>query len=277
MNRRMSVIVLLVLLCAGCQKIESKHHEMQKVASLDHHDAAQHDCAACHSLSNAEAETLLKNFGEVKDVKLAPVKGLYEVTLQQGGQQMAAYIDFGKKRILSGRLFDITTRKLLTPLPKKVPVKLSKAQLEQIKLEDSILMGNLNGKKRMFVFADPDCPYCKRLHDELKKLVPMEPDLAISIKIYPLKMHRNAYDKARVILAAKSLDMLDKAFAGEKLPSPGEKDPKKPVDETIKIAKSLGIEGTPALVLPDGQLVMGFQEAEKIHEMLAPTTKRAAE
>jgi thiol:disulfide interchange protein DsbC len=104
----------------------------------------------------------------------------------------------------------------------------------------------------------------------------MEPDLAINIKMYPLKMHNKAYDKARVILTAKSLDMLDKAFMGKKLPSPEEKDRKEPVDETIELAESLGIRGTPALVFPDGQLVFGFRNADQMHELLNPAKDRAA-
>lgn len=276
MFRKISIIVLFILLSAGCAMIASKHHETQKVPSPHHHDEAQHNCAACHSLSKEEAKTLLNNFGEVTDVKPAPVKGLYEVTLHQGNQQIVAYVDFNKKLILAGRIYDIGTRKTMTPPPKKVPVKLSKAQLDRIKLEDSIIMGNHNSRKRIFVFTDPDCPYCKRLHEELKKLVSMEPDLAVYIKMYPLKMHPKAYDKARVILAAGSLDMLHKAFAGEKLPSPGEKDRKEPVDETIQLAKSLGIRGTPALVFPDGELIVGFRDAKRMQSLLTPTEKREA-
>jgi thiol:disulfide interchange protein DsbC len=276
MIRKISVIVLFILLGAGCAMIASKHQETQKELSPHHHDEAHHNCATCHSLSKEEAKTLLKNFGEVKDIKPAPVKGLYEITFQQGNQQIAAYVDFSKQLILAGRIFDIDTRKMISPPPKKVPRELSKSQLDRIELEDSIIMGNGNGRKRMFVFTDPDCPHCKRLHEELKKLVSMEPDLAIHIKMYPLRMHRKAYDKARVILAAGSLDLLNKAFAGKKLPAPGEKDRKEPVDETIELAQSLGIRGTPAIVFPDGRLVTGFRDAKRMQALLTPTAKRGA-
>lgn len=72
--------------------------------------------------------------------------------------------------------------------------------------------------------------------------------------------------------------MLDKAFAGEKLPAPGEKDLKKPVDESISLATSLGILGTPApaLVFPDGKLVIGFRKAEDMRVLLEPSMKTDA-
>jgi thiol:disulfide interchange protein DsbC len=87
--------------------------------------------------------------------------------------------------------------------------------------------------------------------------------------MFPLKMHPQAYDKARVILGAGSLAMLEKAFRGEKLPQPGEKDSSGRVDETIRFAESFGINGTPALVLPDGRVINGFRDADKLHEMLS--------
>jgi len=276
MLRKIPVIVLFILLCGSTAMRASKDHPTPKVSTTPHHhDATQHNCAACHFLSNEEAATLLKQFGEVKEVKLAPVKGLYEVTLQQGDRQMPAYIDFGKRLIIAGRIYTIATRKMMTPLPREVPVQLSPTQLHQIHRDDSIIMGNGNGKKWLFVFTDPECSYCKRLHGELKKLVSMEPDLTIYIKMNPLKMHQGAYDKARVILAAGSLEMLDKAFAGGKLPPPGENDPKEPIDETIKLAASLGIQGTPALVFPDGRLIIGFRDAPRMHALLTLPTKWA--
>jgi thiol:disulfide interchange protein DsbC len=199
------------------------------------------------------------------------------VIIQQGDREMPAYVDFGKKLILAGPIYDIATRKIISPLPTEKPVKLSRAQLDRIKLENSIIMGNPKGSNRLFVFTDPDCGYCKRLYEELKGLVSMEPELTIYIKMYPLRMHREAYDKARVILAARSLEMLDEAFAGKKLPPPGEKDSGAPVDETIKLAESLGIRGTPALVFPDGRLIIGFRSAQNLHELLTPPAKQEAQ
>lgn len=276
MIKSISVVVIILFLFGGCAQMASKHHDTRKVASSHFHDAAYHNCAACHSLSKAEAGDLLKQFGQVQEVKLSPVKGLYEITIQQGNRQMAAYIDFSKKLILTGRIYDIASRKIMTPLPAEIPMKLSKAQFERLKPGGSLIMGNRNGTKHMYVFTDPDCPYCKRLHAELKKLASSEPDLAICIKMYPLRMHPGAYDKARVILVSGSLDTLDKAFAGGKLPAPVEKDSKKTVDETIQLAKSLGIEGTPALVFPDGRLVIGFRNAQDMHALLTPPAKQTA-
>jgi hypothetical protein len=117
------VAVICILLYAACAIVASKHHETQKAASAHHHDSARHNCAACHTLSRAEAESLLDRFGTVKDVRPAPVKGLYEVILQQGNRRMAVYVDFGKKHILAGRIYAIGTHKVTSPQPVAATVK----------------------------------------------------------------------------------------------------------------------------------------------------------
>ena len=192
--------------------VPQKNLKRKRVASPNR--AMIHNCASCHTLSIG-SERIFKGLGEIKAVKMSPVKGLYEVTVQQGNRQAVAYLDFSKKLLVPGPIFDTATKSSLTPPPVELPKILSKEELDAIPLTDSIVMGNPSGKKRLIVFTDPVCPFCARLHAELKKLVVMEPDLVIYIKMFPLKMHPDAYDKARVILGSHSLDMLEKAFAGE--------------------------------------------------------------
>ena len=224
------------------------------------------DCASCHAITLKEANQILKEVGTVKAVKEAPVRGLYELTLEQGGRTGVAYLDYGKKHLIGGQIYDIASRKVAgAAAPAKRLERLDPATL---KMEQSLVMGNAKGKKRLFVFTDPECPFCAKLHAELKKLVALEPDLAVFIKLYPLKMHPKAYDKARVILGQKSLHLLEKSFAGEALPAPGAKDAKKAVDDTMRFAESAGIDATPTLVLPDGRIMPGFRDAEAMRKLL---------
>jgi thiol:disulfide interchange protein DsbC len=273
--KRSGVIFLLAILviCAGTAyagtRRDSGQSSDKKKASGKPDIAAIHSCLSCHSITKEEAGAVFKGIGEVLAVKASPAKGLYEVTVKNNNRQVVAYLDFGKKYLVSGPVFDIATRTMVTPPPVDLPKKISKEQYDKIPTNNSIIMGKPDGRKRLFVFTDPDCPFCSRLHAELKKLVAMEPDLVVYIKMFPLKMHPAAYDKARVILGANSLEMLDKAFAGEKLPQPGEKDAKEPVDETIRFGASLGIDGTPAIVLPDGMIIAGYKDANTLRKLMA--------
>jgi len=265
----MAIVVLLSIGAADAVSGSAAKQSKKKAPGSSPSKAMIHNCASCHTLSRAEATSIFKGLGDVKEVKMSPVKGLYEVTVQQGNRQAIAYLDFSKKMLVPGPIFDTVTKSSLTPPPVELPKILSKEELASIPLKNSIVMGNLGGKKRLIVFTDPDCSFCARLHAELKKLVVVEPDLAIFIKMFPLEMHPGAYDKARVILSSNSLEILEKAFEKEVLPVPGLKDPKEPVDETIKLGASLGIDGTPAMIFPDGRLISGAQNIKTLRGLLA--------
>ncbi|HJV66712.1 MAG TPA: DsbC family protein [Geomonas sp.] len=225
------------------------------------------ECASCHSITVQEANSILKEIAVVKEVKPAAVRGLYELTLEKDGRTGIAYLDYGKKHLIGGQIYDLSKRQVVgaaPPVPKQ-PERLDPAKLQS---EDSLVMGNPHGKKKLYVFTDPECPFCAKMHAELQKLVSMEPDLTIYIKMFPLKMHPHAYDKARVILGEKSLKLLEKSYAGEALPTPGPHDGKQAVDRTMQFAESVGINATPTLVLPDGRIAPGYREAKAVKELL---------
>lgn len=227
--------------------------------------------AKSHSLSLAEANELLRGVGEVKKVSVSPINGLWLLELEKDGRQAVVFMDFEKKNLIAGTVFPLAAANTAKPeatYPLHPVANGGWIDAAKIPLEHSVLMGNSGGEKRLFVFTDTDCPFCSKMHDELKKLVLSEPDLAVYIKVLPLKIHPAAYDKARVILAKSSLELLEQAFAGKKLPAPGEKDLAAPVDETIRYADSVGITGTPTLVLPNGRVVMGLIESGKLQKLL---------
>ena len=91
-------------------------------------------------------------------------------------------------------------------------------------------------------------------------------DIAFDIILYPLPMHKDAYDKAKAILCEKSLDLLDAAFEKKPLPKPS--CDTKAVDENLKLAEKIGITGTPAVIFPDGTLIPGAIEANAIIQQI---------
>ncbi len=225
------------------------------------------DCASCHAITLQEANVLLKDIGAVKEVKPAAVRGLYQITIEREGKTGTAYLDYGKKHLIGGQIFEIASNRLVAAAP-ELPKPQERLDPATLSSEQSLVLGNPKGKKRLFVFTDPECPFCAKMHTELKKLVALEPDLVVYIKLFPLKMHPHAYDKARVILGEKSLMLLEKSFAGEALPAPKARDAKKAVDDTMRFAESVGINATPTLVLPDGRILPGLQDAEAMRKLL---------
>lgn len=242
--------------------------------------AAEKGCAeATPVLTVKEANELLHDVGEVKSVEPSPVNGLWLVELERDGRHGKAFLDYDKKNLIVGTVFPLSSAAQLASAksggetPPRQPLA-GKIDLAAIPLTDSIVMGNPKGSKKMIVFTDPECPYCAKLHGELKKLVSLEPDLAIYLKMFPLPSHPASYPKARVILGAKSLEMLEKAYAGGELPPPGERDPKLPVSETLRLGRSLGVDATPTIILPDGELLKGALDSARLHSLVTPEAKR---
>lgn len=96
----------------------------------------------------------------------------------------------------------------------------------------------------------------------MKKVVKERKDIAFYIILYPLPMHKDAYEKTKAIMCERSMAMLEDAFDGK--PIPKATCDTKIIDENIELANKLGINGTPALIFPDGTLNPGPRDAASI-------------
>jgi thiol:disulfide interchange protein DsbC len=119
-------------------------------------EARGQECSKCHTLNKDEARDLLKNVIPdvvILDVRLSPVKGLWEVDLETRGRKGIVYVDFLKKHFFSGALVSIGEKKNLT---QERFIELNKVDVSQIPVEDALVMGDPKGRIRVIVFTDPD-------------------------------------------------------------------------------------------------------------------------
>jgi thiol:disulfide interchange protein DsbC len=217
-------------------------------------------CADCHSLSKAEAKQILGGLvDDVVDVRFAEVPGMWMIEVQKDQRKLPIYIDFSKNYLVSGNIIRLSDKANVT---QEQHASMNKVDISRIPLGDALLLGNPNAHKKVIVFTDPECPYCKKLHAELKEVVRRDPDIAFLIKLFPLKMHPNAYDISRSIVCNKSMELLEASFAGKPVPPPLCES--SAVDETLALVEELGIRSTPTLVMPDGMIVPGFKTANDL-------------
>ena len=148
------------------------------------------------------------------------------------------------------------------------PKQVTSVDVSTIPVQHAVVMGNPKGSIKLYVFTDPDCPYCRKGHVVLKKLASIAPDVAIHVMLFPLSMHPAAYDKCRTILETKSLELLDKAFEGKEVPKPTKESSKAAIDEIINFGSASGISGTPTMILPNGTIQVGMGEAETMKKLL---------
>jgi len=229
------------------------------------------ECASCHTLSEKEASELLRPLNVmVQSIKQAPIQGMFEVLVKRVDQQGVIYVDYAKKHIMQGVVVKVASMEAISSHVKEPPQlqKMTVIDHKRIPIQHSIVMGNPNAIKKLFVFTDPDCPYCRNLHGELVKLEKIFPDVAIHIMLYPLPMHPQAYDKARQLVSSKDRDLLNKAFDGKDIPKPSGDEGKSEIDAIIKFAQSHAIKGTPTMVMPNGEFLVGVHDAEGLKKLI---------
>lgn len=219
------------------------------------HEGCAGNCIDCHKLEKKEAEEIIKKIapnGQVTEIKLSPAKGLWQIEVNAGDRQGTLYIDFSKKYLIAGQIVPIDS--IGKPAPER------SVDFSQIPLKDAVVLGPKNAKKKVVVFTDPDCPYCRKLHDEMKQVLAKRKDVAFYIFLFPLEMHKDAYKKVQAILCEKSPTLLDDAFAGKPLSEP--KCGNEAVEKNKALAKSLSFTGTPTLVREDGKVLSGTRPAD---------------
>ncbi len=97
----------------------------------------------------------------------------------------------------------------------------------------------------------------------MKKIIQERKDIGFYIKMFPIaQLHPEAYQKAKAIVCEKSMALLEDAFEKKSLPQP--KCETSVVDENISLAQKLSITGTPALILPDGRMILGYKDANTL-------------
>lgn len=228
-------------------------------------------CRDCHTLNKKVATLLLQDkVSEVVDVKLSQVPGLWDVEVIYQGRKIPLYIDFSKEYLISGNIVKLDSGENLT---QKSFVNMNKVDLSRIPLDDAVIVGNPAAPRRIIVFDDPECSYCRKIHPEMEKVVAQHDDIAFYIKMFPLAMHPAAYDKAKAIVCAKiessndrALTFLNDSLTGKKLPAPGCENNQ--VEKNIALAKELHINSTPTLIMPDGRMLPGYKVADKIVEAM---------
>jgi thiol:disulfide interchange protein DsbC len=222
-------------------------------------------CSECHSFEQAEAEKLLSGLvDKIHSVDFAVVPGLWKVDVEAKGKRGSLYIDFSKSYAISGRVLrladwaDVTsTQAAQTP---------EKVDFSEIPLRNAPVMGSREAPKKVAVFTDPQCPFCGKLHAELKKILSGRGDIAFYMKLFPLSSHPDSYRISTSIICDGSLTYLEKSFNDEPVPDPSCKTDE--IDNNLALVKKLGIRSTPTLVLPDGTILPGFKPAEKLLEIL---------
>lgn len=241
----------------------------------------EEDCMKCHTMSTQDVKQILIKLGapEAKplDIKVSAVKGLWEVIIEDRGTKGVMYIGFSKRHVIAGPVFEVDTgmNKTQETFERVNRDVVRYVDYAKIPLDKSLIIGQKNAQYKVVVFTDPDCPYCAKVHEEIKKVVAERKDIAFYIKLMPLPMHPDAFWKSQSILCKNSVQMLEDNFVKKEIPKP-DCDNKQEIEANIKLASELGITGTPTLVFPDGMVAIGGKDAKAIIDLVTNPLKKEA-
>jgi thiol:disulfide interchange protein DsbC len=229
-------------------------------AFTSEHPGCGGDCKECHSMEKKEAEGIIKKGvpgASVTDVKMAPVPGLWQIDFDAEGKHGTFFVDFAKKHLL-------IVQQIVTIDEIGKPAAQRKIEFSKLPLKGALVMGPKHAKNKVVVFTDPDCPFCRKLHVEIKQVLAKRHDVAFYIFLRPLPMHKDSPRKAQAILCEKSLALLDAALEGKPLPEPSCSGAGKQVDKNGALADSLDLRTTPTLVRGDGMVNPGYLPADQL-------------
>lgn len=203
---------------------------------------------------------------KVESVVKTPYAGLYEVFM--GGQ--IVYTDEKLTFLIAeGRLVDPKTKKDVTGDRLE---ELTKIDFNSLPLDQAIKVVKGNGSRKLVVFSDVDCPYCKQL--ERKELSNIT-DVTVYTFLYPIdQLHPDAANKSKTIWCATNrAKAWNDWILNNQLPSSAG-NCEVPLERVGELARRIGVTSTPTLIFADGRRMMGAQPYKEIEKYLQATAKK---
>jgi thiol:disulfide interchange protein DsbC len=194
----------------------------------------------------------------VAHISPSGVEGILEVLTDDN---RIIYTDTSGKHLFNGHLFDLDTQQDLT---ERRIEDITRVDVKQLPLADAFDIVHGDGKRQLYLFEDPDCPYCKKFEEQLPKLN----DVTLHIFLFPLTtIHPHAYEHALGVWCAKDRQKAwtDKMLKGIEPPAAKCANP---IDRNLALGEKIHIDGTPTIVFADGRVHGGLMSVEELAHAL---------
>lgn len=207
----------------------------------------------------------LPNFPAIDEVSKTPVPGLYEVRIGSD----VIYTDETGNHVIQGQLIDTRNRVNLTEAR---IAKLTQIDFASLPLKDAILIKQGTGARKLVVFGDPNCGYCKRIERDLLTLK----DVSIYTFLYPI-LGPDSSAKSRDIWCAKEPAKTWRSWMvdGVTPPKTMGKCDTAAIERNLALGSKHRVQGTPAVVFEDGSRAPGAIPAEQLETRMAAAAKKS--
>lgn len=220
--------------------------------------------SAAHAGVNEIRQSLQSKFpgiGNIEHIVKTPYAGLYEVVI---GDQLL-YTDDQGKYIFDGSVIDAKTRRDLSEERRRV---LFAVDFDKLPLDLAMKEVKGNGKRKLAIFTDPNCPYCKRLEKELSGVT----DVTLYLYLYPI--FPGSHEIVRNVLCSSDPVKTWNDWMLKQI-RPAKAVCKTQTDKVMALGQKLHVNGTPNLIFGNGIQAPGFLPAEELEKNLnAPKEKQ---
>jgi thiol:disulfide interchange protein DsbC len=217
------------------------------------------------AIRKAIAERLPK-LPPIDEVTRTPVPGLWEV--RYGETEIFYSDDKGDFILVNGSMVNTKTRVDLTEARIE---KLTAISFDKLPLKDAVVIKQGNGNRKLAVFADPNCGYCKRFEADLANLK----DVTVYNFVIPI-LGPDSVAKANDIWCSKDQARTWRGWMVEgKLPAkPQGACDTSAVERNLAFSRAHRITGTPALIFEDGTRKSGALPAAQVETLLVASAKK---
>ena len=213
----------------------------------------------------AQEAVIRKNLAErlpalskIDEVSKTPMNGLYEIRVNDSD---IFYTDAEGNFLLQGNLIDTRAKRNLT---EERVEKLSAIDFDALPLKDAFTQVRGNGKRKLAVFEDPNCGYCKRFERDLQKVN----DVTIHTFLIPI-LSADSVEKSKNIWCAKDKGKAWLDWMVRDQPAAKASCDTAALERNLAFSKKYKITGTPTMFFADGSRVPGAIGVDQIEKMLA--------
>ncbi len=200
----------------------------------------------------------LPAFAKIDEISKTPMNGLYEVRVNESD---IFYTDAEGNFLIQGNLIDTKAKRNLT---EERVEKLNAIDFGALPIKDAFTIVRGNGKRKMAVFEDPNCGYCKRFERDLQKVS----DVTIHMFLYPI-LSPDSTDKSKNIWCAKDRAKTWQDVMVRDVPVPKASCDTAAIDRNVDFGRKHKITGTPTVFFADGSRVPGAISAQQVEKLLA--------
>jgi thiol:disulfide interchange protein DsbC len=193
-------------------------------------------------------EALKKNLGDdapIDSVRKVPYSGLYEVVV---GTEIF-YTDEKGAFLVIGSIVDLKTKENVTELRGR---QLNKVNFATLPLDSAIKIVRGDGSRKIAMFADPNCGYCKRFERDLLGVN----NITVYVFLYPI-LSPDSIEKSKGVWCSADRGKTWLDIMTRDLPSPSGGTCATPIDKNLAFGHSKKIQGTPTIFFEDGERVPG--------------------